>query len=249
MKPRSKHPKPKMAISFLLLAFLHFYLPASLQAQDIPITGEKFIYFPHPPQRSWNTSVGLVATTMPYEVTEELHYRIPAIDVHTIKNIGKGFYADAHLSSQILQNMITVGPRWAAKISDRVSIAVGDDIGYWFASLNREGFKTKASGWQNYPNASIGYRFNKRILLTLKGESIMTLSVNTHAGDIPVTTTYKTFSGSAYSVVLEQPFYGKKSLSLGIRAIYTSFFWQTWTAFTNFDRNFFYPQLIVGLVL
>jgi hypothetical protein len=77
----------------------------------------------------------------------------------------------------------------------------------------------------------------------------MNLGINTYAGDTKVTTDYRLFSGSAYSVVLEQPFYGKKSLSLGFRAMYTNFFWQTWTLFEPYDRNLFFPQIIIGLIL
>ena len=96
---------------------------------------------------------------------------------------------------------------------------------------------------------SFGYRFNKGILLTLKAESMMNLSINTTAGEVPVTYEYGLFSGSAYTVALEQPFYGKKSITLAFRAMYTNFYWQTWTLFETFDRNLFFPQVIIGVIL
>ena len=221
----------------------------SAASQDIPIDHEKFTYFPYPPQHRWTTSIGVNATTMPYEITEELHYRIPAVDVHILRKISKHVHVDFRAGLQGIQNHFTIGPHWATKLSHRTSISIGDDVGYWFAFLNVQGFRTRGTGWQNYPNVSVGYRFNKRILLSFRAEAMMTLDISTHAGDIPVTTNYNLFSGSSYTVALEQPFYGKKSLTLGFRAMYTKFFWQTWSAFSNFDRDFFYPQLIVGLIL
>jgi len=221
----------------------------SSSAQDIPIDGQKYTQFPHPLQRRSITSIGITATTMPYEITEELHYRIPAVDVHLLRRISRHWHADFRAGIQGLQNHFTVGPHWSKKISHRTSLSLGNDIGYWFAFLNVEGFRTHANGWQNYPSATIGYRFNKRILVSFRAEAMMTLDINTFAGDIPVTHNYQLFSGSSYTLALEQPFYGHKSLTLGFRAIYTKFFWQTWSAFSNFDRDFFYPQLIVGLIL
>lgn len=224
-------------------------LVTEMKAQEVPIEQLKYVYFPHPLTRNWTTSIGITATTMPYEITEELHYRVPALDVHTLKKINDHFLIDARGSLQVFQNLITIGPKWTTKITDRVSVAAGYDFGYWFGALNLEGFNLKGHGWQNFPNASIGYRFNKAILLTFKAESIITLNVKATADKTPLQYNYNHFSGTAYSITLEQPFYGNKTLTLGIRALYTKFFWQTWSAFTNFDRDFFYPQLIVGLVL
>lgn len=234
----------------MILALFICLCCSIVYSQDVSIQHQKFIFFPHPLPHKWMASIGLTATTMPYEITEELHYRIPAIDFHALRKVSDKWYIDGRVNVQAVQNIITVGPHWATKITDRISLGAGNDVGYWFGFINVEGFNTRGSGWQNYPNVSLGYRFNKRVLLTLRADAIMTAGVQTYAGNIPVTTSYKLFSGSSYAVFLEQPFYGKnKSLTLGFRAIYTSFYWQTWTAFTNFDRAFFYPQLIVGLIL
>ncbi|MER3464200.1 MAG: hypothetical protein C4329_07070 [Chitinophagaceae bacterium] len=231
----------KYTLLFILLSSL---LP-SVTAQEVPIDNLKFIYYPHPLIRKWTTSVGIIATTMPYEITEELHYRIPAIDVYTVHRITDHFSIDARGSIQGVQNIFTIGPKWNVKLTDRVA----GSLGYWFGFINAEGFKTTGHGWQNFPNLSLGYRFNKAILLTFRAESIITLNIKAIADQTPITHNYSRLSGSSYTITLEQPFYGNKSLTLGFSAIYSKFFWQTWSAFTNFDRDFFYPQLIVGLIL
>lgn len=241
------HCFKQAGIRLCILAVLLGHM--DLRAQDVPITHQKRILFPYPMERKWSSSIGFTSTTMPYEITEELHFRVPAADVHILRRLKNKWYLDGHLSLQGLQNLVTLGPRVAIPVSDRLSIGAGNDVGLWFGFINVQGVKTKGTGWQNYPNLSLGYRFNKRILLTLKGESIMNLAINTHAGDVKVTTDYRLFSGSAYTVALEQPFYGKKSLTLAFRAIYTNFYWQTWTLFEPYDRNLFFPQVIVGIIL
>ncbi len=232
----------------ILLSFLISFFFISLRAQD-SIETQKFIYFPYPSQHKWTTSIGFTGTTMPYEITEELHYRIPAGDFQAVRRFTKHFSLDARLSFQFIQNLITLGPRYTARISDRTSFSVGDDAGYWFGFLTLQGFKTRGSGTINQPNLSLGYLFNNKVLLTIKADAVLVSGIRTYAGNIPVTTHYNLLSGSAYTIALEQPFFGKKSLILGFRALYTSFFWQTWVAFTSFDRNLFYPQLIVNIIL
>ena len=221
---------------------------AVVYAQPVD-TKHKIIYFPSPMESKWRASIGIDLTTMPEDITEEFHYRIPAIDYHVNRKVTNKIYLDGHLFTQLLQNLVTIGPRWSTNLSDRLSFSMGDDIGWWFGFVNVEGFKSRGNGWQNYPNVSVGYRFRKNLFLTLKTEAIMNLGVQTHTGDISVKSDERLFSGGSVMVALEQPFYKQKSLTLGFRAIYTNFFWQTWSLFENFDRNIFYPQVIIGLIL
>jgi hypothetical protein len=191
----------------------------------------------------------LTATTLPYDITEELHFRVPAGDLHVLRKLSEKMNLDVRIAFQGLQNLVTIGPQYTTRLNDRLSLGVGDDIGYWFGAVNFAGFKSKGSGWQNYPHATIGYKFNKEVLLSLRAEGIMNFNIKTFAGDQKVTTDYRLWSGSAFTVAVEQPFYGNKSITLGFRAMYTDFFWQTWAAFESFDRNIFFPTLIIGVIL
>ena len=231
------------------LFLIVIFFVAEGTAQDIPLKDLKYIWFPHPMEKNWQSSIGFLSTTLPRDIAEEIHFRVPAGQFHAIKKIGDKMYLDGRVNIQVLQNLISAGPRWATKLNDRISMSLGNDVAYWFGIINLESIKTKGHGIQNYPSISFGYRFNKAILLSAKAESIMNLVIKTYAGDREVATDYRLFSGSSYTIALEQPFFGKKSLTLGFRGIYTNFYWQTWTLFESFDRNIFFPQLIVGLIL
>ncbi|RYY97575.1 MAG: hypothetical protein EOO11_10495, partial [Chitinophagaceae bacterium] len=183
---------------FLLFLLLPGLAP-TLRAQDSLPPDLKYVYFPLAPQRPWTVAAGITATTMPYEITEELHYRIPALEVHALRRLGGGFALDARASIQVLQNYISLGPRYSGRLTDRISFSLGNDVAFWFGRVNREGFKTSATGIQNFPNAALGYRFNRSVLLTLRAESIMTLSINPRAGDIKIRDNFERFSGSAYT--------------------------------------------------
>lgn len=218
-------------------------------AQDVPITQQKFVLFPHPQHRKQTVSVGFTATTMPLDITEEARFRIPAADIRINTRLSKKWNLNTHFSLQGIQNFIEVGPRYTRQLTSRTSLGLGNHVAVWFGFINVAGIRTKGFGVQNFPNVSFGYRFNKQILLTLQAESIMNLTVKTQAGDTKVASPHRLFSGSAFTVALEQPFFKEKSLLLGFRAMYTNYFWQTWTLFEDYDRNIFFPQIIVGVIL
>ncbi len=209
----------------------------------------KGVYFPYPMDRAWKGSIGFTNTTLPYDITADVHYRVPAIDVHVLKRLTNSFHLDLHGSLQLLQNLVTVGPRWATIFSNKISMSLGNDFGYWQGNINVQGIKTRGHGFQNLPNISFGYRFKKKVLLTIRGDAQMNFGIKSFAKSTEIITRYRTLSGSSFAIIMEQPFYGNKTLSLGFRALYTDFFWQTWTFFSPYDRNIFYPQIIVGLNL
>lgn len=235
-----------IGVSSFLIVLSFLIKPA--YSQDVPAFHQKFVSFPYPMDRPWKASIGFSLTTLAQDVTEEQHLRVPCGDFHILKKLSHNSYLDGRINFQVFQNMITLGPRWAFPLNDRLSMSLGNDLGYWFGFINVEGFKTVGHGFQNYPNVSLGYRFNKSILLTVKAEAIMTLSMKARTGGVPVTSDNRFFSGSSFTATLEQPFYGNKSLSLGFRFLYTDFFWQTWALFETFDRNIFYPQLLIGFI-
>lgn len=249
------HRKTDRAASKMPISWKYFLTAAlwlssmDVPGQDIPIDKEKFVMFPHPQTAKTRVAIGFNGTVIPNEITEELHYRIPAGEIRVIRKLSHHFSIEGTALVQVIQNMITIGPRWSNKLSDRLSFAVGDNLALWGGRIKLADVDTRGFGLQNYPYVVVGYRFNKRILASVKAESIMNLGVRTRAGNTDVESDYRLFSGSAYTVALEQPFAGSKSVALGFRAIYTDYFWQTWTLFENYNRNLFFPQLIVLLIL
>ena len=168
--------------------FLCFVLSVCTMAtaQDIPAEGQKRIFFPYPMDRSWQTSVGFIATTMNRAITEEAHFRVPSGDIHVLKNISGPVYLDSRFNIQGLQNLVSLGPRWATALSHRLSLGLGNDLGYWFGRINIAGIRTRGHGFTNMPNLALGYRFNKQILLTLRAEALMNFGIETYAGETEV---------------------------------------------------------------
>lgn len=163
-----------MKPSALLLAVFVCLLS---QAQDTAVTRFKGVYFPAPTERGSKFSIGFTSTTMPYDVTEELHFRVPAIDIRWVKRLSQKLSVDVHAGVQVFQNLITIGPRLAIPLSDRYFLGVGNDVGYWFGAVDVESIKTRGRGFQNVPNVSIGRRFNRRVLLTFRADAQMNFGI------------------------------------------------------------------------
>ena len=233
----------------LLIFVLVLSYSTPLWSQDSLDHHFKGVFFPYPMDRNTKFSIGFTNTTMPYDITEELHYRIPALDLHWLKRLTPKLALNIRGSLQGFQNLFSIGPRWSTILSDRYSLSVGNDLGYWIGFVNLQGISTRGQGFQNVPNFSIGRRFKKDVLLTFRVDAQMNFGISTYAKNTKLTVDHRLLSGSSYAIILEQPFFGKKALTIGFRAIYTDFFWQTWTLFESFDRNIFYPQIIVGLNL
>jgi len=218
-------------------------------AQD-SIPSNHFTFFPHPIGfKTFRQSIGFMITPVPQDIAEEGHLRAPAIDYHFLYSLPKGFHVDGRLNVQYVQNHVSLGLRWAHPLGGKVSFSVGDDFAHWFGTRTIDGLKTNGSGWMNYPNASVGFRISGDVLLTFKGEGIMTISSTTRVSGDVVSQQKSLFSGWAGSIMLEQPLYGKKGVSLGVRLINSNFYWQTWSIKGTFDRMVFYPEIIVGFIL
>ncbi len=209
----------------------------------------KFIYYPTPvAEKQWQTSVGLIQVTPPKELTEEAWVRAPAFDLHALYGLPSNFFLDGRVLSQVVQNHLSVGGRWAYPMGN-FSVGAGYDVAYWFGWLNVASFDCKAHGWVNYPSLSVGYNTGS-VRLALKGELICDLYHKTYIGDSESSTNDAVkLDGGSLSIVMEQPFWKNTSLSLGFRATYTKFNWMTWALFSTFDRYLFYPEIIIGFIL
>jgi hypothetical protein len=240
----------KLLITCFLFTEVLFLNPLNLMAQDTTRIDQPYLFFPYPMgEKKWHMSLGYTMTAMPEDVTEEVQVRVPVIDIHAVRKLTKSIYLDARIQTQIVQSLFSAGFRWAFILNDRISLSVGDDFSFWYGSLEVASFNTNANGWQNFPNASLGYRFNDKVLMTLKGEALINInSKTTIAKEIVETKGYE-FSGWAGSILLEQPLGKKSHIITGFRAQYTNFFWQTWPLFETFDRRIFYPELIVSFIL
>lgn len=209
------------------------------------------IYFPQAPLPGQvRKSIGLVFTTTPPELTEEVRVSVPAIDFTIQRGLSKHLYAVGRIQTQFVQSNLGAGLRWATPLTDRLFVSAGFDMTGWFGALQvKDVFNSQAYGVQAFPNLSAGYRLTRDVQLTVRSEAIMDLYYRSQVGNLAVVYDRRTVNGFAVAFVLEQPFYNNRHVSVGFRAAYSNFNWQFWSLYDTFDRNLFYPQLIFGFIL
>jgi hypothetical protein len=238
----------RMAVALvILLSSAEF---AGAQTTEAKEGGQPLLLFPAPvPQGTFWTSLGFTAIAPPVEITEALQVRWPAFDYHTLYGLPSNFSIDGRAAVQVLQNRVAVGPRWVSHVGP-VSLSLGYDLAFWFAFLKVEGFDSKGHGWQGSPSLSLGYQLGRNVAASVKGELMMDYSLKTSQGDLDVTSiSSKTFTGYALTMSLEQPVYHEHYMTLSFRAMYTKFYWQTWSLYSTFDRYLFFPEIAVGFIL
>jgi hypothetical protein len=236
------------SICLLVLALL-FYSSAS--AQDTSFKAKHAaIWFPYPMYtEKWRTSIGLSFLTTPEDITEEVRLRIPCGDFRALRRINDYLLIDNRIMFQFLQNHLSTGLHISLPVNSNVYLRAGNDIGYWFGLLKVSGFNSKASGLLNYSNISVGYKTGRNLLISLKAQVSFNLYYQASNGENKFSSTSKYYNGETFTLALEQPFYGRKHVSLAFSAINNYFYWQTWALFYKTNRKVFYPQITAGLIL
>lgn len=236
---------------FLIVLNLFVLLAGSAFPQDtIQEIRTPCIIFPSPMyDQKWQTSIGFISTTTPQDITEEVIVRAPAGDFRALRKIGSNFNLEGRVLFQFVQNHFSLGLKWTKKLSNRVYFSAGDDVAFWHGKLEVAGFDSKGSGWMNYPNISFGYRTKEDLLFTFKSEAMINTFYTFSNGGYEKSKEDNFFNGTAFTFALEQPFYNKKHLTLAFTAMYTNFYWVTWSLFETFDRYIFYPQITVGFII
>ena len=195
----------------------------------------------------WQWSAGLSLSTLPKEIVEEELNQSPALDINSRLGLPWGFSADVRLLIQVLTNHIAVGGKWSHAFGP-LSLSLGDDAAWWFGFLTIEGFDNSANGWLNYPNITVGYDFG-RFRLSVRGELLLVLSYASYAGTNLLASDKNGFGGFSASVIIEQPFWKNTHVTLGFKASYLRYFYQSWFAYETFNRYLFVPELSVGFIL
>ena len=209
------------------------------------------IYFPQtPPAGKWRKSLGVVFTTTPPALTEEVQLRVPAVDFNIQRSLGRRLYWVGRVQTQFVQTNLGIGLRWAKPVTNRLALSVGFDLTSWYGFLPiKNVFNSQAYGIQTYPSVSVGYRLARDLQITAKSEVIINQFYWSKVGPLSVEYKQRVLNGGAFSFVIEQPFYKKQIVSLGLRAAYLNYNWQFWSLYDTFDRYIFYPQIIFGFIL
>jgi hypothetical protein len=228
------------------LAILMVVGAGRLPAQDSLRPGA--VYHPGPLD-AWVTeaALGLRLMTLPRAIVEEEINKAPSIELQTMTGLPWQLSLRTGVVLQFVTNHFRFGAQWSFRLGN-FSFGIGDDWAYWFGDIDYEGFDNHANGWINYPGASVGYDFGD-VRMTARGEGIFIITQRTYAGENEVSFYKGVLSGGALTLVMEQPLTRTAHVQLGVRLSWTNFHYQTWFAFSTFDRRLLFSELLFGVLL
>jgi hypothetical protein len=190
--------------------------------------------------------VALSQVKLPFDWLETAA-QVPLFHFHANYALAKSITLDGRLSTLVVANQITLGPRWNHQINN-FSFNVGYDIAYAFGSLNVEGFDSSVSTWINYPNASVGFKIND-IAFTLKGELNIVTSNESRQGDNIISRDKNFYNGFTIGIYMEQRLWKDHVFIIGFKNSSTRYHFMAWPAFSTFNRLYNIPEVYLGLIL
>jgi len=210
--------------------------------------GYRHVFHPKP-LSGWElrSSAGISVTILPRPVAEEEIRQAPMLDFHARLGCPADFSVLFNASTNIITNKASFGAAWGFNIG-AFSFSAGDMHSYWYGSASLEGFDTDAQGWINLPFVAAGYS-DDEFLVHVRGEGQIILSRSTRVGEQELSSSRNLASGMSMAIVIEQPFFRRTSVALGIRLTWSNAAPHSWLAFSTIRERQLYPEFFFGVIL
>lgn len=207
----------------------------------------KSMRFPHHYKKwGFQTSVGFSMVKLPFDLVENA-IQAPLVNFHTTFGMPYGFSIEGDITTLIVSNQISLGPRWNF-ICKNFSFNLGYDIAFVVGWMTFGGFDNTGTAWIHYPNASIGLK-TRDVAFTLKGEVVVLARTTMKTGNNEVDQRKNYFNGGTLALYLEQRLWKNKVFIIGLKDNYVKLYWPCWMLFTTFDRYYHIPELYLSWIL
>ena len=229
--------------------FIFFLLLMNMNAQDETNDFNYFIYPQKIEPLLLKHSLSIYAAKLPEDVVEEASNWIfaPVFSYGIKFGVSENFSLVGGVKSNIITHHFSCGIRWIHRW-DKFAVSVGYDGAYFFGYLENFGFESRINGWFTYPNLTIGYQFTG-FTLAIRTEALILMSLNETIDDLKVNHDIGDYIGDydgiSVGFYVEQPFWKRTVVGLGMKFTVSKFYYPAWMAFTRFDR----PLLIAETVL
>ncbi|MBL0331321.1 MAG: hypothetical protein IPP08_09100 [Chlorobiota bacterium] len=235
---------------FLLLVILQFvFCKIDLLSQD---TVSKFISddFLLSPESfkpfDFKYSIGLNLTILPLEIVEEEIRQSPMLDFQARYGLPFGFSIKAQLATNYLTYLGALSVLYSLDIG-QFGLGFQDKQTYWRGFSSIIGFDVLADGWMNFPSLSLGFRTSNVRLSLLADLQFLTYQ-RTIVGETLAKSSRNQLNGFGIGATIEQPFWKNTDVVLGMKINYQKSSYQSWLAFTTFEKFFAYPEFTFAFI-
>jgi len=233
----------KWMLGLLLVTSLNF--PDEALSQN---SSRTFVLFPGPQSAgAFGVSTGFSITLIPRAIAEESLLQLPLIDIRSRYWLTDNLFVLGQANIVYLTNQVTLGIGWSYSFGS-VSLALSDEAGYWFGFADFQGFESTAMGISNIPSVTLGVEFEE-IFVTLRTEALIPFGQRTTFGTASVGRFNPKLAGFAFTLAVEEELWKNNYFLYGVRVQYSLPLYQTWLAFSSFNRWIVFPGFFVGYEL
>lgn len=171
----------------------------------------------------------------------------PMLSYNAKFSLPYGLNVQGSLSTMIVSNRLNFGPFWNFSIHN-YHFGIGYQFAYDMGFLNRSGYDTKFSGWEQQPSITAGYSF-KKFAIILRGDYYWTKSINLNEGGHSIHLWNGMSNGYSISASIEQRLYKNKVVSMGIKVNNIRYHFVAWPAFPVNQYRYIVPEFTIGINL
>ena len=194
----------------------------------------------------YRASIGLSMVQPPKDMVETA-IQAPLFNYHMIYSLPWKLSVEGDISSLIVSNQLTLGPRFNYS-KDNFGFKLGWDLAFVFGRLKQFGFDNSTKAWLNYPNLSGSYQC-KKMIFTLKTEAVIVSSVNTKTGENQLSNSKNFYNGYTGAFYIEQRLHKNKVLIIGFKDSYVKYCWPVWLTFSTFNRFYHVPEISFSWII
>jgi len=238
---------------YYFVVFLLIFLFGISYAQE---EEKEFNYFVYPQRiepASFKHSLSIYAAKLPEDIVEEASNWIfaPVFSYSVKFGVSENISLTGGIKSNIITQHFSLGIRWIHRW-EKFAVSLGYDGAYFFGYLDNFGFDSKINGWFTYPNLTFGYQFTG-FTLAIRTEALVLMSLNETIDDLKVIHDIGDYIGKydgiSVGLYIEQPFWKKTVVVLGMKFTVSRFYYPAWMAFTRFDRPLLIAETVLGFNL
>jgi hypothetical protein len=236
----------RLTLFFLLIGNLLLSAQEPVPKDTFDITNHT-MQFPHPYKKwGFKISAGLSMVRPPKDLLENA-IQAPLVNIHMIFGLPWNLSLESELTTLIVSNQLTLGPRYSF-LYKNFGVKAGWDIAFLYGQLRQGGFDNSIQAWIHYPNLSVGYKL-KKMSFTLKGEVVIVTKAISKTGENEVDHSTNFYNGFTVGFYIEQRIHKNKVFVIGIKNNYEKLYWPTWMLFSTFNRYYNIPELNFSWIL
>ena len=189
---------------------------------------------------------GISLTKLPTNIVEEEINTSPVAFADFRLGLPLNTDFNIYFASNYISTIGTLGLQYSI-LNGSVSASIGAKGSMWFGHLDIESIKLKSYGFIIKPQVNLGIDFGDFLLTT--SFDVQFNQMYTYAEDSLIAKFNMPKSGYTLKFTIEQPFYHKQWLLLGVGLNYATFYYQSWLSYSAIKQYLLYPEISIGFIL